>query len=200
MLQLPPGTDVDRTTTRGLGLRNAEYESMVKALDWEGLRWLYPEIETRSTPGWEAGKAFEYLIPRAFELDGATVRWPFEIRLHGQTVEQIDGAVQAAGLHCLLECKDEKAPLAIDPIAKMRNQLLRRPAACIGLIFSTSGYTQPAQMLTGYLGSQTILLWHPGEIRLALEHGRIVPLLEAKYRACVEEGVHDADTTDFGVF
>jgi hypothetical protein len=67
------------------------------------------------------------------------------------------------------------------------------------LIFSTSGYTEPAQLLTGYLGSQTILLWHPQEIKLALEKGRIIPLLEAKYRVCIEDGIHDADTSLLGI-
>ena len=51
----------------------------------------------------------------------------------------------------------------------------------------------------GYLGGQTILLWHPGEITLALTKEKIVPLLEAKYRACVESGIHDANTEDMGV-
>jgi hypothetical protein len=134
-----------------------------------------------------------------FELDGARVRWPYEVRLHGYIVEQIDGAVEASGLRCLLECKDEKERLEIAPVAKMRNQLLRRPAASVGLIFSTSGYTQPAELLAGYLGSQTILLWQPREIKLAVEKGRIVPLLEVKYRLCVEEGIPDADTADLGV-
>jgi len=181
-------------------LKNADYEKTIKSLDWTGLRGLLPQIEARDTPGWEPGKAFEYLVPRLFELDGARkVRWPYEIRLHGHIVEQIDGAVEAAGLHCLLECKNEKGPLAIAPLAKMRNQLLRRPAASVGLIFTTSGYTQSAQLLAGYLGSQTILLWYYDEIKLAVDKGRIIPLLEAKYRACVEEGVHDMNTATEGI-
>jgi hypothetical protein len=81
----------------------------------------------------------------------------------------------------------------------MPNQLLRGPAASVGMIFSTSGCTQPAEVLAGYLGSQTILLWYPQEIKLAVDKGRIVPLLEFKYRYCVEEGVPDLDTTSLGV-
>ena len=114
-------------------------------------------------------------------------------------VEQVDGAVIAHGLYCLVECKDESGSLAITPIAKMRNQLLRRPPATIGLIFSTSGYTVPAQILAGYLGSQTILLWHPEEIQLAVTKHQIAILLEAKYRACVETGLHTANTTVMGI-
>jgi hypothetical protein len=184
----------------GSTLKNADYEKKIKGLDWTGLRELFLQIEARDTPGWEPGKAFEYLIPRVFELDAdRKVRWPYEIKLHGHIVEQIDGAVEAAGLHCLLECKDEKEPLAIAPLAKMRNQLLRRPAASVGLIFSMSDYTQPAQLLAGYLGNQTILLWYYEEIKLAVDKGRIVPLLEAKYRVCVEDGIHDLNTVNLGV-
>ena len=180
-------------------MKSAEYETIIKGLDWPALAGLHAAITARDTAGWEPGKALEYLIPRLFELDGARVRWPYEIRMSGQVVEQIDGAVEAAGLHCLIESKDERNPLAIAPVAKMRNQLLRRPAATVGLIFSTSGYTAPAQVLAGYLGSQAILLWHPEEIEPAVQKRRIVPLLEVKYRARVEDGIHDANTAFLGV-
>jgi hypothetical protein len=72
------------------------------------LRELFAQIEARDTPGWEPGRAFEYLVLRLFELDGAIVRWPYEVDLHGHVVEQIDGAVKVAGLHGLLECKWRK--------------------------------------------------------------------------------------------
>jgi hypothetical protein len=180
-------------------VKNADYEKLIKGLNWADLGGLHTSIKARNTPGWPPGKAFEYLVPRLFELDGARVRWPYDIKMSGQVIEQIDGAVEAAGLHCLIESKDEQNPLAIAPVAKMRNQLLRRPAASVGLIFTTSGYTAPAQVLAGYLGSQTILLWHPEEIELAVQKKRIVQLLEVKYRARVEDGIHDANTAFLGV-
>jgi Restriction endonuclease len=178
---------------------NDEYQEKIRGLGWAELRELFAQIEARDTPGWEPGKAFEYLVPRLFELDGAIVRWPYEVHLHGHVVEQIDGAIKVAGLYCLLECKDQKEPLAIAPVAKMRNQLQRRPSASVGMIFSMSAYTQPARVLVGYLGIQTILLWFPGELRLAIDRQRIVPLLEFKYGVCVEEGIHAADTAERGV-
>ena len=106
--------------------------------------------------------------------------------------------VEAAGIHCLLESKDWSKPISIEPIAILRNQLLRRPAATIGMVFSRSGYTEAALLLAGYLGGQTILLWHPGEITMALTNEKIVPLLTAKHRACVESGTHDANTEFMG--
>ena len=87
------------------------------------------------------------MVPRAFQLDGARIRWPYRISLHEEIVEQIDGVVEAAGLHCLLESKDWSKPISIDPIAILRNQLLRRPATTIGMVFSRSGYTEAALLL-----------------------------------------------------
>lgn len=78
-------------------MKSADYESMIKAMDWPGLAGLHAAITVRDTVGWEPGKALEYLIPRLFEPDGARVRWPYEIRMGGQVIEQIDGAVEAAG-------------------------------------------------------------------------------------------------------
>jgi len=69
----------------------------------------------------------------------------------------------------------------------------------VGLIFSMSGYTNPVQILASYLGSQTILLWYAEEIALAVKKSRIVTLLEAKYRARVETGRHNANTAYMGV-
>ena len=71
---------------------------------------------------------FEHLILRAFELDGATVRWPFEVSFGDSVVEQIDGAVYAGCLSCLVEAKDSTAPVDVAVLAKLRNQLARRPA------------------------------------------------------------------------
>ena len=76
--------------------------------------------------------------------------------------------MEAAGLHCLLESKDWSKPISIEPIAILRNQLLRRPATTIGMVFSRSGYTEAALLLAGYLGGQTILLWHPGEVTIGV--------------------------------
>jgi hypothetical protein len=62
------------------------------------------------------------------------------------------------------------------------------------LALSSRAVPEAALLLAGYLGGQIILLWHPEEITLALTKEQIVPLLAAKYRACVESGIHDANT------
>ncbi len=86
-----------------------EYEAQIQAMGWPELRALWNRIKVRGTPGWAPGKAFEYLVLRAFELNGADVRWPYTVFLHGQdeVIEEIDGSVRVRGLYGLIECKDE---------------------------------------------------------------------------------------------
>ncbi len=176
----------------------AQYESIIQSLQWDGLRSLWDNIETRNTPGWDAGKAFEYLILRAFQLDGAKVRWPYRVKLFGEEVEQIDGVIYYGGLSCLVESKDfaDKTNVDIAPIAKLRNQLLRRPASTIGLVFSRTGFTDPARHLSYFSLPQTILLWTGEEIKYALEKEEICELLTLKYQVCVEDGLPDYDVRE----
>lgn len=172
-------------------------ERMIRSLGWDGLRALWDNIENRSTPGWDAGQAFEYLVIRAFQLDGARVRWPYRVTLFDEEVEQIDGAVHCSGLSCLVESKDfADKTVDIAPIAKLRNQLLRRPAGTVGLMFSRTGFTNPAISLSCFSLPQAILLWNGAEIRYALEQERICELLILKYRACVEEGLPNYDVRE----
>jgi restriction endonuclease len=162
-------------------------------MDWRDLRALWNAIERRDTPQWEAGKAFEHLILRAFQLDGAQVRWPYPVQLFGEEVEEIDGAIYSLGLSCLVESKDWMENVAVGPIAKLRNQLLRRPSGTVGLMFSRTGFTDPARFLAHFALPQAILLWSGAEIEYALERTRICEFLALKHRVCVEHGLPDYD-------
>jgi hypothetical protein len=176
----------------------AEYEAMIQSLQWRDLRSLWESIENRNTPGWDSGKAFEYLVLRAFQLDGADVKYSYSVRLFGEEVEQVDGVVYCSGLACLVEIKDLKDKVNIDiaPIAKLRNQLLRRPASTLGLVFSRTGFTDPARHLSYFSLPQTILLWSGEELKYALERESICDLLVLKYRVCVEDGLPDYDVRE----
>ncbi|WP_204101852.1 MULTISPECIES: restriction endonuclease [Spirulina sp. CCY15215] len=173
---------------------SVEYERAIATLQWEELRSLWENIEQgNTTPDWEPGKAFEYLVLRAFQLDGATVRYPYRVRLFEENVEQIDGAVYCSGLSCIVESKDWAKDVDIEPIAKLRNQLSRRPASTVGLVFSRKGFTNPARTLVAFSAQSTILLWNGEEIQYSLEQEKIREFLMSKYRACVEEGIPDFD-------
>lgn len=176
----------------------AKYEAMIQSLQWKDLRSLWGSIENRNTPGWDSGKAFEYLVLRAFQLDGAEVKYSYSVRLFGEEVEQVDGVVYCSGLSCLVESKDfaDKVNVDIAPIAKLRNQLLRRPASTLGLVFSRTGFTDPARHLSYFSLPQTILLWSGEELKYALERESICELLLLKYRVCVEDGLPDYDVRE----
>ncbi len=173
-----------------------EYEAAIQHLDWAGLNGLWVRIKARDTPGWSPGKAFEYLVLRMFHLDGAEVRWSYPVSLLGDDAEEIDGSVRFGNLYCLVESKDEDGNIAVGPIAKPRNQLLRRPAGTVGLIFSSQEFTNPASLLAHFAMPQAILLWSGDEVEFALEKKSICVFAEKKYRICVDEGMPDFDITE----
>lgn len=172
-------------------VKETQYEQRVSQYDRNDLLNLWKVIEAGDTSTWEAGKAFEYLVLRAFQLEGAEVRWPYRVTIGSEEIEQIDGFVYVEGLTCLIECKDQSEKVRIEPIAKLRNQLLRRPATTVGLVFSRNGFTEPAIILTQFLAPQTILLWDGDEVIFALQQARMRRALMDKYRYCAEHGLSD---------
>lgn len=166
------------------------YIGAIQRLDWAGLRALWQQIVGGTTaPRWASGKALEHLVLRALELSGATVTWPYSVKLADQIVEQIDGAAYLGGRAYLVECKDTANASNIEPIAKLRNQLIRRPAGTVGIVFSRSGYTEPALTLAQYLAPQTVLLWEGDEISYALDNEDFARFLEKKFRFAVEQAL-----------
>ena len=51
-----------------------EYQQRIGQYDWADVLDLWVSVKGGDTPGWEAGKAFEYLVLRAFQLEGAEIR------------------------------------------------------------------------------------------------------------------------------
>ena len=167
----------------------AEYQKRISQFAWKELNGLWDEIRSGSTPDWPNGKALEYLVLLAFQLGGAVVRWPYEVRLwdESEVVEQIDGAVHGRGLHCLIESKDWGKNVNIEPVAKLRNQLLRRPAGTVGVVFSRGDFTSAAVKLAQFTAHEGILLWGGDEIDYALRNENMLDSLDVKYRVSVEQ-------------
>lgn len=176
-----------------------EHQHKIAQLDHAGLIALWQAIEDDAPMEWAPGKALEYLVLRAFELEGAAVRWPYIVEIGQEEVEQIDGVVYTGGLSCLLECKDTAQRTNVEPIAKLRNQLLRRPSSAIGLVVSKSGFTEAAIILARFLAPQTVLLWNGDELSFALQSRTMRPSLVAKYRKCVETGLPNFNITEEGI-
>jgi hypothetical protein len=165
-----------------------EYQKRISSYKRRDLLRLWRQIQNEQAVDWEPGRAFEYLVLRAFQLEGAEVRWPYQVKLSDEIVEQVDGLVHCDGLSCLIECKDQTEPVNIAPIAKLRHQLLRRPVSALGAVFSRSGFTAPVRILAHYLAPQTILLWNEAQFDYALQKRWLRRGLVAKYRFCIAEG------------
>ena len=173
-------------------MKSADYQKKIQKLSHAGLLSLWKKIEAGTVSDWASGKAMEYLIVRAFELEKAEVRWPYEVSLGGETVEQIDGIVHLNWGSFLVESKDhstEKMDFA--PIAKLRGQLTRRPSRAMGVIFSKSGFTPPAKILANHLPPPTILLWEGVELEYALKKQIMVKGLQEKLWHSIEHGLND---------
>jgi len=168
---------------------DAEYVERISAFDRADLVTLWWEITQGQAPEWAPGKALEYLVLRAFQLEDAQVQWPYRVTHgdeSGETLEQIDGAVYTDGLACLVECKDKNERINIEPIAKLRNQLLRRPGSAIGMVVSRSGFTEAAVTLARFAAPQAIVLWDGEEVGYAIRRECVRSALVKKYRCLVE--------------
>jgi len=176
----------------------ADKRERISKLDRSGLLDLWGDVKRGDTPGWHGGIAFEYLVIRAFEIEGADVRYPFEVAVFDRAnTEQIDGAVYVDNLPpCLVEAKDHERSLNVEPLAKLRNQLLRRPGGIIGSVFATSGFTNAAVLLAQHMAPQWVLLWNGHEIERALTQGEMVEGLRLKYRMAVEEAIADYNLSE----
>lgn len=172
-----------------------EYKIAIQACDHAGLLTLWKDIKKKDTPHWDDGKAFEYMILRAFELEKAEVEYPYSVEMQGQTVEQIDGFVHTDNVSIIVECKDHKdRKINIEPFAKLRNQLLRRPSPTIGAIFATTDFSEPAVTLANFMFPQTILLWERAEIEHSLNTQTFRSNLLTKYKYCSKTGLANYNT------
>ena len=162
-----------------------EYKKTIQAMDWQQLSKFW---RMKAPPGWEKGKAFEYSIIRAFEIEGADyVRYPYN---NGRE-EQIDGTIYVDSLCILVESKNySKQKITIEPLAKLQVRLLRRPSSVIGCVFSTTDYTWPVQVLVETLEPKTILLWDKEDIAYCFKNRCFIETLKLKYRQVVECANH----------
>lgn len=169
-----------------------DYVAKISTADTAQLSRMLEDIsEGKPIRGWASGKAFEHIILRGFALEGADVRWPFEVREGRHAIEQIDGAVYCDGLFCLVESKDYIEAINVEPVAKLRNQLARRPAGTLGLIFARSGYTPSAKYLVKMHTPLNILLWELEELKMAIRDQKMRQALQTKFRYAVEQALPD---------
>lgn len=153
---------------------------------------------------WGQGKFFEYAIIRAFEIEGAQVRYPYNVSFppfyieKERIEEQIDGAIYVDGLSVIAESKDySEVNIDIEPLAKLQVRLRRRPSQVIGCLFSATDFTWPAQALIETLMPHTILLWNKNDIEFCFKHHCFVKGLQVKFKSVIEEANHMLDLSTY---
>jgi hypothetical protein len=175
-----------------------EYIERVRGYGWKDVDELWRDVKQCSTPGWDAGKALEYLVLKGFELSGATVKWPYRVDfLDTKNVEQIDGVVYVANIAAMIECKDYSTPAARakrkmthGPIAKLQGQLARRPSSLIGCLFTSGGLSESVRTLVNFTKPATILCWTGKDIDDCVRRKDFAEPLQRKLRACMEGAAH----------
>ncbi len=174
--------------------RSGEYQRRVLALEHEDLVKLWSGLRVGVTPAdWPPGVLLEYLLLRAFQLEGAEVIWPYRVYLEGVLVEQIDGVLYFDGLSCLVEFKDVTRPVDSVAIVKLKSQLQRRPRTTIGALFNTGKFSEAAFMLLRMLPPPDVLLWSGTEIDQALRGRHLLEGMRKKLRYAVENGFADVE-------
>jgi hypothetical protein len=171
--------------------KDLEYVKRTEAMKWKELNALWKRIKADETqPDWEKGKALEHLVIRAFRLNGLEAEYPYHVPPGGKPLEQMDGLVH---LHCytfLIECKD-KDSVDIVAIAKLRNQLERRPGTTFGCVFTTGSFTDEALIITDFSAPHRILLWDELDIERCLKNKNFGAVLLEKYRHLCKYGLTD---------
>lgn len=166
----------------------------IRSLDRGEILKLWSRIKqghSELTEEWGAGRAFELLVVRAFELEGISVRWPYRVTYPQRfgTMEQIDGALTLDGNSYILESKHLSEAAAIEAIAKLRFRLEGRPPGTMGLLFSVNNFTVPTEVFAQFASPLNVLLWSRSDLDVALPAGGMAEGLRAKYRFAVEEGL-----------
>ncbi len=170
--------------------KDVKYKQDAQKLTWDQLNSLWGHIRQGATPDWERGKALEHLVVRAFELSGLRVEYPYHVPPGGNPIEQIDGMVFLDNTPFLIECKDQDG-VDVETIAKLRNQLLRRPPSTLGCVFITGEFTEPALILADFTVPHQITLWSHGDIESALSACDFKESLIRKYHHLCMYGMTD---------
>jgi len=89
-----------------------QYEKDAKAMDWPAVANLWDAVKAGATPGWDAGKALEYLVVRGFELSTLVVEYPFDVPPGGSPIEQIDGLVMSANWSSCSSARTKTNPMS----------------------------------------------------------------------------------------
>lgn len=170
-----------------------------KDLQRDAEKWAYSDLlkiweqikAGSPVQGFAAGKAFEYLVIRAFQLEKTDVRWPFQVTYPQKfgTMEQIDGIVYLSQRAFLVESKDLSEPAAIESVAKLRFRLESRPPSTMGVLFSVRDFSLPTEVFTQFASPLNVLLWGSSDLDIALASQSMTEGLRQKLEFATEYGL-----------
>lgn len=157
--------------------------STIRSYNWPKLRKFWSQIKDGNTPGWSNGKALEYLLVRAFDLDGAEVVYPYNNTIHNAK-EQFDGYVyvRELGAGFLIECKDWSDNVSFDQLAKLHGRLTYRMPSTYGIFLSKNGFSASALELIFMMHPHNILLWSFNDIDECFKNHKFMKALKYKYQ------------------
>lgn len=136
----------------------------------------------------QRGKSFEEILNRLFAWSNVLIRESFVLRSpeSGQTLEQIDGAIELDGSLYLVEAKWWSSPIGVDATAQHLVRVHFRSDAR-GLFISASGFTEPAvSQHRDALATRTVVLCELQELVRIVEYELdLRSMLRSKAQAAV---------------
>jgi hypothetical protein len=152
---------------------------------WRSIR------SNREISGWAPGKAFEYLVIRAFQLEETDVRWPFEVTYPQKfgIVEQLDGIVYVDHRPFIIESKDRNDAVTIGTVAKLRFRLEKRPPGTMAVLFSVGRISTPTEVFAQFASPLNVLLWSAADMEVALHSSGMTDGLRRKFAHAVQYGL-----------
>jgi len=179
-----------------------DLQNVAEKWDHADLEKIWDSIKKGDKPRkpWREGKQFEYLVIRAFQIEGATVRWPYSVTLREKigVVEQFDGGIYIDNQLFLVESKNLSEAAAIEAVAKLRFRLERRPPTAMGIIFSVSDFSLPTEVFAQFASPMNVLLWGRSDMDAALREKKMFAGLKEKFLQACERGI-PLFALDYGV-
>lgn len=174
------------------GRSAADMEREAKAWSRDDLLRAWERIKARKPIyGWQPGKAFEYFVVRAFDIEGLRVKWPYEVTYRQKLgiVEQNDGFIYLGERPFLIESKDLSEALAVESVAKLRFRLESRPPGTMSVLFNSTKFSLATEVLAHFAVPLNVVLWRGQDFDYALPTASMVTGLQAKLDAATELGI-----------
>lgn len=134
------------------------------------------------------GEALEQVLTRLFAAAGVLVKEPFTLTgVEGEgIVEQIDGVIMLDGEYYLVEMKWWEKPLGRPEVSEHLVRVFGRGQAR-GILFSASGYTEPAVTVCRESLSQAVVVLCKVEeiVKLLEQEGDLQQFLRSKVEAAI---------------